>query len=165
MIIQTFTVVLLRLLAIQVALSAVSLLANFVIELKTGHPESYLLAAAALCFVAAFGVWMLSPLIGRIVCAKLPPSAAPINATLVDLYSFAFVFVGLYLVTTSAGPSLGWIYYIFSHASADRNVNYYKSFNAALQLIIGVALIFKGRAISIRLAKEHTAEQDTAANS
>ena len=155
MILQTFTVVLLRLLAIQAALGVIVPVGSFVMSLRGLQMEWYWLIAAGINLGAAILMWALAPVIGRIVCAKLPPSVAPLNASLVDLYSFAFLLVGLSLVATSVGSVLGWVYFMFSHAVANQGVNYRESFNSASQLVIGVLMIFKARAFALGLAGKH----------
>jgi len=155
MILQTFVVVLLRLLAIQAALGAIMPVASFVIGVRSNQPEWFWLIAMGINLGAAALLWGLAPLIGRVVCAKLPSSAAPLNASLVDLYSFAFVLVGLFLAMTSLGSALGWVHFMIANASADRDVNFYESFTSSLQVIIGVAFVFKARALAVGLARKH----------
>lgn len=154
MIIQTFTVVILRLLAINLGLLSIRYLASAVTMLKDYQAAWMWLGAAVICLVSGVVVWLVAPWVAKLVCRKLPESAAPINASLRDLYSAVFVLLGMYLVATTFGPSLSWLYYAATHPSGDQGVNFYEFFNSASQLIIGVVLVGSAGKFARKLAQK-----------
>ena len=78
---------------------------------------------------------------------------------LLDLYSFAFMCIGLNCIVEGAAPSLSELYYALIQASStgaltpEQKANFYTLFNSLTSLIIGLGLTLNARKLATRLLK------------
>jgi hypothetical protein len=121
----------------------------------TQAPESsrvvWRLIPPLLTMVFALVAWLIAPLLARLISG---PKDAPVTipgVTLVDLYAFAFLFLGVYFVLSSLGSALNWFHYFFliaaSHGDFDpaRKASFYELSRHLITLIAGLLCIFYGR--------------------
>ena len=117
----------------------------------------------AVVAVLAYWLWVLSPWIARRITRGQDSALDCGNLTLRDLYSFAFLLVGLYFAVDSFGPTLTWLHYALRHSSSDaplsqqQQANFYTLFKYLIKLLLGLALVFKGRNLSDRLLRRQNA--------
>jgi hypothetical protein len=149
-------IVIIRICAIKLGLDATtSLLARY-------HTDpSRSIGFGLLCVVAvvAFGLWQASPSIARYITRGHDSSVSIGSLALSDLYTFAFLLVGLYFTVEGFGPSMTWLHYSLRQSSADAPLseqqlaNFYALFKYLAKLGLGLVLTFKGRSFAIRLIK------------
>jgi len=83
---------------------------------------------------------------------------------LVDLYSFAFLLVGLWFAVDSVGPSLAWLHLSMVGSASDAALSpeqkskFFTLFQYLVKLGLGLALIFAGRNFALRLLRRQTAQ-------
>jgi hypothetical protein len=68
-------------------------------------------APALLLVIFATGIWILARAIGRLVSRGVDTSVNIGGLTRADLYSSAFVFLGLYFILSSFADLINWIHY------------------------------------------------------
>ena len=104
-------------------------------------------APAVLLVIFATGLWILARAIGRLVSRGVDASVSIGGLTRADLYSFAFVFLGLYFILSSFADVINWIHYFVtvSHNDPAHNPhveNLYQLTRPCLTFVAGlVALI------------------------
>jgi len=111
--------------------------------------------------VCAYWLWRLSPFFARHITRGQDSSLDCGNLALNDLYTFAFLLVGLYFAVDSFGPSLTWLHYSIRQSSANaalspqQQTNFYTLFKYLVKLSLGLALIFNGRKFATKFIKRH----------
>jgi hypothetical protein len=113
-------IVVLRLFAIQTFVQALSIAASATASLRISSAPAYIsyLPSAALVIFAVLE-WVLAPAISRVVTRAHNPAIQIGTITREDLYSFAFVFLGLYFILVSVAPTMTWLhFYLFWSARA-----------------------------------------------
>jgi hypothetical protein len=148
---SSIVVIVIRLFAVNWLLTAVPL---FLTAAATPLPRDRTVAAvvsvyapAALLLVFTAVLWILSRRIARFVSRGVDATVSVGSLSRSDLYSFAFVFLGLFFILSSAADVINWLHY-FSTASAEaagdaaRSQNLYQLTRPCLTLALGaVALI------------------------
>ena len=115
---STIVLIVLRLFALQwfvqafvmvgsAAAATVGVSYNWLIYLQSYMPPVFILTLS-------IGVWLCSPGISKLVTRNNDRIANISGLTLEDLYSFAFLFLGLYFVLTSFAASINWVHYFLS---------------------------------------------------
>jgi hypothetical protein len=99
-------------------------------------------APALLLVIFATGLWILARAIGRLVSRGVDTSVSIGGLTRVDLYSFAFVIVGLYFILSSFADVINWIHYLVtaSHNNPAHNPsveNFYQLTRCCLTFVAG----------------------------
>jgi hypothetical protein len=117
------------------------------------------LLVAVLLAAACLSLWHLSPSLARRIAGGGDSSIATGNITAVDLYSFAFLLLGLYFVADNLGPCLSWLYYSLTMARSDTSLSneqessFYMLFGYLTKLLAGAAFVFKGRSLAGKLIR------------
>jgi hypothetical protein len=100
-------------------------------------------AAPVLLFVLAAGLWILAHPVARFVSrgVDIPVSIGSLSRS--DLYSFAFVFLGLFFILSSFADVINWIHYFATAPSdnprhAPRGDNFYQLTRPCLTLALGL---------------------------
>ena len=91
----------------------------------------------------------------------------------VDLYSFAFVFLGLYFILISIAPSLNWLHYFLKTSAigsqSEARGSFYDLASQLVTLAAGVLTLFPARRWARRLfareRRDETVEPGDGANS
>jgi hypothetical protein len=134
-----------RLFALNWGLHALNLILS-VAALPPQRPDSngliYYLAGVGL-LLAAVGLWFLAPLIARLVVRPADTSVHLGGLTRSDLYSFAFVFLGLYFILSSIADVIDWVHFFTAISHDDpRNdpsiQNFYDLTRPCLTLVAGL---------------------------
>lgn len=148
-----------RILAIKVGLDGVQFLFRTLARLRT-HSFSVPDFIVLLLFAACAGsLWWLSPFLARRVTRNLDSTIEAPLLSLIDLYSFAFLSVGLYFTVLAFAPSLTWLHYAITQSTSDaalspeQQSNFYSLFSELSQLVLGLALTFNGRRLATKLIK------------
>lgn len=149
-------VVVVRILAIKLGLDAINfLLAQYPID---PHRELGFILFGIVAF-CAYWLWQFSPFFARHITRGQDSALDCGSLALVDLYTFAFLLVGLYFAVDSFGPSLTWFHYSVGRSSSvaglspQQQANYYTLFKYLVKLFLGLALIFNGRKFATKLIK------------
>jgi len=150
-------VVIIRIFAIKLGLDAITyLLARYPTE-PSRYIGFFLLGVVA---VLAFGIWQASPSIARYTTRRHDSSVDLGGFGLSDLYTFAFLLVGLYFTVEGFGPSITWLHYSLRQSSSagatlsqQQLANFYTLFKYLAKLGLGLVLIFNGRRFAIKLIK------------
>ncbi len=74
---------------------------------------------AVLLLILAAGLWILTPSIARLVSRNVDTSVSIGGLSRADLYSFAFVFLGLYFILSSFADVINWIHYFIKVSHRD----------------------------------------------
>jgi hypothetical protein len=78
---------------------------------------------ASLFLVIAVGLWLIAPFVARIVSRGADSTMAVGSLSRPDLYSFAFVFLGLYFVLSSIADTINWIHYFATVSAKPDDLN------------------------------------------
>ena len=140
---------------------------NFLLKTLGGFRTDPSLRNGLLVFgvmaVCTFWLWRLSPFFARLITRGQDATLDCGSLALSDLYTFAFLLVGLYFAVYSFGPSLTWLHYSVSQGSSDaalsqqQQANFYTLFKYLVKLFLGLALILNGRKFANKLIKRHNA--------
>ena len=118
---SSIVVIVLRLFALNWLATAIPLFLSAVtLALPGEHGLSLLMryTPAALLAIAAAALWLLAAPIGRFVSRGVDTSVSVGSLSRADLYSFAFVFLGLFFVLSSVADVINWVHY-FTTLSPD----------------------------------------------
>jgi hypothetical protein len=108
--------------------------------------------------------WIISPFLARLIAGKHDASVTVPSLSLLDLYSFAFVFLGLYFILNSLGNVFNWAFYWFvvnaSHGDFDpeQKKSFYGLSRYVVTLLAGFACLLSGRKWARKL---HDSESET----
>jgi hypothetical protein len=144
---SSIVVIVIRLFALNWLFSALPLFASA--AMTPLPPERRLPAAlvpylpAVLLVIFAAGLWILTPGIARLVSRGADTSVNIGGLSRADLYSFAFVFLGLYFILSSFADVVNWIHYFatVSHNDPIRNPrveNLYQLTRPCLTFVAGM---------------------------
>ena len=118
--VSTLTLVILRLFSIswfiQALISVVEVSTMFVMP-EPGRIGYWNYALPLFMFALACASWFAGPLLSRLITRRYDTTLAIAGLSLEDLYTLAFVFLGLYFVLNSIAPSLNWVYHFFAIGS------------------------------------------------
>jgi hypothetical protein len=157
MLISTIVLIVVRLFSVQWLVQGVTMLVVAVTGLpEIGPVHSGWFAAARIIpsiVVLALSVvaWLVSPCLARLIAGKYDTPVTFSLMSLQDLYSFAFVFLGLYFVLSSLGDALNWLQYWFvynaSHADIDpeRKKSFYGLSRSLVTLLAGFVCLLSGK--------------------
>lgn len=116
-----------------------------------------------------YWIWTLAGWVGRCVTKGHDAALSATQLTLLDLYSFGFLLVGLYVAIENIGPTMTWIHYALIKSAGEGRLNeqqqsnFYTLFSYLVKLIIGLALVFNGRKLGTKLVRrDSTAPAATA---
>ena len=145
--------VVLRLFAIQMAGQSLPMALSFATAaVKEGsHPPHYWLAFVVPVALLVFALleWCLAPLIARLVTRNHDAEVALGTLSRLDLYSFAFVFLGLYFILTSIAPALNWLHYYLRTSAvgsqAESQRSFYDLASYLVTLIAGILTLVPAR--------------------
>ena len=105
------------------------------------HPPqywvAYLVPVALLIF--AFFEWSLAPVIARLVTRHHDGEVTLGGLSRLDLYSFAFVFLGLYFILTSIAPALDWLHYFLTTSAGGPEPESLSSFYSLASHLVTLA--------------------------
>ena len=156
---SSIVIVVLRLFAIQVVGQSVHMALSFAATLskeRSHHPDywvAYLVPVALLVF--ALLEWWLAPVIARLVTRHHDGEVAIGALSRLDLYSFAFVFLGLYFILTSIAPALSWLHYFLRTSAvgsqSESQSSFYDLASYLVTLIAGVLALLPARRWARRL--------------
>jgi hypothetical protein len=151
--------VVLRLFAIQMIGQSVGMALSFAASFaKESHnrPDHWVVYRAPAALLAfAFLEWWLAPTISRLVTRHHDAEVALGTLSPLDLYSFAFVFLGLYFILSSVPPTLTWLHYPLSRSAigstGESQSSFYRLASPLLSLIAGVFALVPARRWARRL--------------
>ena len=144
---SSIVIVVLRLFAIQMVGSSFHMALTFAAETakERAHSPNYWVAflVPAALFLFALLEWCFAPVIARLVTRRHDREVALGTLSPLDLYSFAFVFLGLYFVLTSVAPALNWLhYFLITSAAGTQSESQSSFYNAAAHLVTLIAGVF-----------------------
>jgi hypothetical protein len=156
---SNIVLVVLRLFAIQMVGRSFNMALSFAAEeAKRGsHAPHYWIAYLLPIALLVFAVleWWLAPMIGRLVTRHHDGEVAVGALSRVDLYSFAFVFLGLYFILTSIAPALNWLHYFLRTSAvgsqAESQSSFYELASYVVTLAAGVLTLVPARRWARRL--------------
>lgn len=139
--------VVLRLFAIQTFVSAFGLALQTTASVRS-YGSSYYVAyfTPGALLVFALLEWFLAPSVSRLVTRRQDSTLNIGGLSREDIYSFAFVFLGLYFVLNSVASSLNWLHYFLSVASgstAEMQRSFYELASALIPLIAGLIALLQ----------------------
>lgn len=176
MLLSKIVIVVLRLFSIQMVGQSVNMVLTFagtIAQERSPRPDAWVLYLVPAAFLAfALLQWWLAPVIARLVTRHHDGEVAIGALSRLDLYSFAFVFLGLYFILISIAPSLNWLHYFLkisavgSQSEAERS--FYDLATHLVTLIFGLLTLLPAHRWARKLlAKERREEAvqpgDTAA--
>jgi hypothetical protein len=144
---SSIVVIVIRLFALNWLLTAVPLLLSAATAPlpHEGHLSAVLMryAPAVLLLVFAAGLWILTPFVARFVSRGVDTSVSIGSLSRSDLYSFAFVFLGLFFILSSFADVINWIHYFTAFSREDprhdpRIQNFYELTRPCLTLALGL---------------------------
>jgi hypothetical protein len=151
---SSIVVIVIRLFALNWLLSAVPLLLS---AATTPLPHERRLSAAlmpyapaVLLLIFAAGLWILTPAIARFVSRGVDTRVSMGSLSRSDLYSFAFVFLGLFFMLSSFADVINWIHYFATVSNQDstrapRVQNLYQLTRPCLTFIAGLISLLGAR--------------------
>lgn len=96
-------------------------------------------APGGLLLIFAATLWFLASVVARFVSRGVDTTVNVGGLSRSNLYSFAFVFLGLYFVLSSIGDVINWIHYFAIVSHYDPTQNLYQLTRPGLTFIAGVA--------------------------
>jgi len=114
--------------------------------------------------VLAFFLWILAPAVARLVSRGFDINVNVGGLSRSDLYSFGFVFLGLFFILSSVGDVINWVHY-FTESHDDprhdpRIQNFYQLTRPCLTLVAGlVSLIGAPRWTRKLISRDQKAER------
>jgi hypothetical protein len=103
-------------------------------------------APGALLLILAVGVWILSFPVARLVTRGVDTSVTLGGLSRSDLYSFAFVFLGLFFILSSLADVINWIHYFTVSQEDPRRDphihNLYQLTRPCITVALGLVLLF-----------------------
>jgi hypothetical protein len=115
------------------------------------------LAGCAFLIVITYWLWRLAPFLARRVTSMQNPTIEACHLNLLEIYSFAFLFLGLYFAVDALPPSLTWFHFTITQNAPGANLaaqqqgHFYTLFKYVAKCILGLSLIFNGRKFAIKL--------------
>lgn len=152
MLTSTIVLIVVRLFCVQWLVEGVSGLAFSLAP--QGPEDSYAwwrLMVPLLTIVLAVVAWFIAPLLARLISGSQNTTAQISGVALVDLYAFAFVFLGIYFVLSSLGSAVNSFQYFFADAAShgdfdpDRKRLFYSFLRYLITLLAGLACVFYGQ--------------------
>jgi hypothetical protein len=143
---SSIVLIVVRLFALSWLLQALALIASAIaVPLPRGHYAFAILihyGPVVLLTILAIFLWILSPVVARFVSRGFDTAVNMGSLSRSDLYSFAFVFLGLFFILSSFADVINWIHY-FAVAPEDlrhdpRIQNFYKLTRPCLTLAAGL---------------------------
>lgn len=147
---SSIVVIVARLFALNWLLQAVVLLATTLTSAlafpshQAGSAFTILInyAPGMVLIILAFFLWILAPAVARFVSRGFDISVGVGGLSRSDLYSFGFVFLGLFFILSSVGDVINWIHY-FTESHDDprhdpRIQNFYQLTRPCLTLAAGL---------------------------
>ena len=151
--------ILTRLLAIKFLMDGI---AAFFVLLRRSAANSTSAGAYLLVgfyFLCGLFLWVCALWLGRVLTRGCEPKLDTGHLTLPDLYSVAFVCVGLYYCVGSFGFVLTWLHFALTQSSSEaaltpkQQENFYNLFQTISSFLIGLILVLRARRLSARLLK------------
>jgi hypothetical protein len=124
-----------------------------------------LVPAIYLLFI--YWTWTLAGWVARCVTKGHDAALSATQLTLLDLYSFGFLLIGLYVAIENIGPTLTWLHYALVKSSGEARLNeqqqsnFYTLFSYLVKLVISLSLIFNGRRLAARLMRRYHAAPES----
>jgi hypothetical protein len=142
---SSITRIVIRLFALNWGLHAVNLMLSAV-ALSHDRPFSVILMRSVpgvFLLVLAIALWFLALPVARFVSRGVHTTVNVGGLSRSDLYSFAFVFLGLFFVLSSSADVINWIHYFATASSADPTRNprvedFYRLTHPFLTLVAGL---------------------------
>lgn len=157
MLTSTIVLIIMRLFSVQWLVQGLGMLAMGFVEISQMN-ESRGGWFAAARFIPSLGVllcsviaWIAAPFLARFIARKYDAPVAVSGLSLQDLYSFAFVFLGLYFVLSSLADVLNWLHYALAVAASrgdfdpERNKSLYGLSRPLITLVAGCVCLVSGR--------------------
>lgn len=142
---NTIVVIVLRLFALNWLLHAVVLISSAIPLSYERSVSANLLhcAPAMLLVILAVCLWLLASAVGRVVSRGFDASVSVGSLSRSDLYSFAFVFLGLFFILSSFADVINWLHYFAAVSREDprhdpRIQSFYQLSRACLTLAAGL---------------------------
>ena len=151
--------ILARLLAIKVLMDAVSFIFSSLRRPTPDSPVAVTCIGVAVYFICAAALWVCALWIGRVLTRGCDSQLDTKPLAVSDLYSVAFVCIGLYYAVGSFGNTLNWLHFAVTQSSTsaalspEQHMNFYSLFQCLSELFIGLVLVFRARRLSARLLK------------
>jgi hypothetical protein len=164
---SSIVIVVLRLFAIQMVGQSLHMALSFAATLakESHHRPDYWLAylVPAALFAFALVEWWLAPVIARLITRHHDGEVAFGTLSRLDLYSFAFVFLGLYFILTSIAPALNWLHYFLRTSAvgsqSDSQSSFYDLAAHLVTLIAGVFALLPARRWARRLLAQERRDE------
>jgi hypothetical protein len=156
---SSIVIVVLRLFAIQMVGQSFHMALSFAAAdaKQSFHPPHYWMAYLVPVALLVFAVleWWLAPVVARLVTRHHDGEVAVGALSRLDLYSFAFVFLGLYFLLTSISPALNWLHYFLRTSAggsqSESQSSFYSLASYLVTLTAGVLTLLPARRWARRL--------------
>jgi hypothetical protein len=157
---SSIVVIVIRLFALNWVLHALTLIA-YPIPLSHESFVSIMLlhyGPAVLLIILAVGLWMVAPTVARFVSRGFDAGVNVGSLSRTDLYSFAFVFLGLFFILSSFADVINWIHY-FTLSREDprhdpRIQSFYQLSRPCLTLAVGLVSLLGAPRWTKKLASQ-----------
>jgi hypothetical protein len=164
--------VVLRLFAIQMVGQSIGMALSFAASAvrESHHYPLYWLAffAPVAGLVFALLEWCLAPAIARWVTRNHDAEVALGTLSRLDLYSFAFVFLGLYFILISIAPALNWLHYYLGISTAgsqsESQSSFYTLASYLVTLTAGLVALLAARRWARKLLTRERREETVRPN-
>lgn len=167
---SSIVVIVIRLFALNWLLTAVPLLLS---AAATPLPHEHDLQTVLIPYVPtllllifAAVLWILAPAVARFVSRGVDASVSIGNLSRSDLYSFAFVFLGLFFILSSFADVINWVHYFATVSREDprhdpRIRNLYTLTRPCLTLVLGLVSLLGAPRWTKKLVSHDQKNQET----
>lgn len=138
---KSIVVVVLRLFAIYTLLQAIHLAvmeAGALAQISVFRRNYYGYIPAAGLLVFAVLEWLVAPAVAKLVTRRHDTNVSLGTLSRTDLYSFTFVFLGLYFILSSIAPAFIWLHYSLTISAVGSSEESQRSFYALATPLINL---------------------------
>ena len=162
----TIVLIILRLTTLQLLSQGMGMTVGCLYDNTPTMPLSVILMRCApllIAVVISAVIWFAAPLLSRLVAGKHDESVSLPIASLVDLYSFALLTVGLFFTLSFLAPTLNWFHYFLSVASTggdtdpERQKSFYEWSSNLVPCLAGLSCMLNARKWATKLAAKDKA--------
>lgn len=152
--------VLLRLFALNWALTGLVQLAQAAMQFYNSQFNSPMLAVPLILLLLSFLAWQFAPSISRALARGNDDAVSLQGITLSQLYATVFVGLGMYFALGSFADVFNWVHFFAINSSPDygfhreNSPSYYDLTENLLTLVAGIALIFTARIWAEKLTRQ-----------
>jgi len=157
--ISSITQILLRLSALNWLISGFVQFVTTLAGVQNGARTPLDFSTPVVLLISGVVCWVFAPLLSMLLTGRVDRTVVLQGVTLEDLYSTAFVSLGLWFALANFGKAFNWIHYYISYAFTEEGLrtsrwnSFYDMTQTILTFLAGTALVSTGHIWARKLAR------------